>query len=191
MARIKLFLNSSEVFDINCRVDISFNGVKVGTNVLLESATSELEYDVESISTSTENIIKIDLLNQQAYDADNNGSFDDEGDKKMTVTVSLAEYLIDDSTDDSTYTVIIPQTQSTFTIPSGANTGTRIELKPAVDKFEVFGPNHLIKFTTANGLANNLLDQNQPLNPVTTIVDGNKIAFADGIINDFDGNTVS
>lgn len=187
MARIKLFINSSEVFDVYGRVDISFNGVKVGTNVLLGSSTSELEYDVASISTSTENTIKIDLLNQQAYDANNDGNFDDEGDKKMTATVSVAEY----SMDNSTYTALIPQPQSTFTIPSGANAGTRIELKPAVDKFEVFGPNYLIKFTTANGLANNLSDQQQPRNPVTTIVGGNKIAFADGIINDFDGNTVS
>ena len=43
MARIKLFINSSEVFDVYGRVDISFNGVKVGTNVLLGSSTSELE----------------------------------------------------------------------------------------------------------------------------------------------------
>lgn len=187
MAKLKLQMKSSDVLGVHSRVDISFNGVKVGENIELPTTPSVLEYDV-TVSTDAENTIKFDLLNDQAYDSNNDGDYSDSdaGDQVMTAIVTQVEY----SLDGSTFTAILPQVQSTFTIPSGTNAGMVVELKPAINEFVVWGTAHLIKFTTTGGLAENKTSNKQPTNPISTVIDGNKIAYTDGNTYDFDGNIV-
>lgn len=187
MAKIKLQVNSSAVRDVYGRVDISFNGVKVGDNVQLSASTSTLVYNVASISTSAENTIKIDLLNDQAWDSNNDGDYSDAGDETMRVTVTSAEY----SLDDSTYVAVLPQAQSTFTIPSGTNSGMVVELKKAIDEFKIYGKDQSIKFTTNDGLSafNDPENLTQSYNPVAKVV-GSTIQAIDGNTYDFDGNIV-
>ena len=187
MAKLKLQLDSSSVLGVYGIVDVSFNGTKVGNNVQLGADTSTLEYDVESISTSSENTVKIDLLNDQAHDSNNDGDFGDADDEVLLVTLTNVEY----SLDNSTYVAVLPQAQSTFTIPSGTNSGMVIELKKAISEFKIFGKDQLIKFSTSDGLSisTDPTVLTQPYNPVAKVV-GSTIQAIDGNTYDFDGNIV-
>ena len=106
--KLKLVLNSTSVEGDYSIVDITFNGVKLGSSVQLSANNLTLEYDA-SILTDANNVVTISLLNDKAVDNNNDGDYLDAGDETMQALVQELAY----STDGTTYNTVIPQAEQT------------------------------------------------------------------------------
>jgi hypothetical protein len=144
------------------------------------SATVEsLEYDVSIDNTS--NILKIALLNDVGDDINNDGDFNDEG-ETLKVIVSSLSY----STDNINFTSLIPQVETTYTVPSGLYAGNVVTLTNAVNTFVSYDANWAITFNS-DGIV-----QNEYCEGVRykVLPNGSIQDLINGITYDSDGNIV-
>lgn len=149
MGKIRLALKSTKVPDgVYGQVDIKFNGVTKETARQLSGTIETLTYDVEIDGTS--NTVGIALLNPQAHDYNNDGLYTDEDNETTAVQVSSLEYSID----GTTYTTLIPQTTTNYTVPSGPYAGNVISLTDSVTQFNSYGPEYELVFNS-DGIVTN------------------------------------
>ena len=148
MAKLRLSINSTDVLGVYGIVNIIFNNTNLATSKQLSAAVESLEYDVD-ILTSGNNILKIALLNDQAHDANNDGDFNDEEDKLLKIIVSSLSY----AADGISFTTLLPQTATSYTVPSGPYAGNIITLTESVTTFNSYGADHTITFNS-DGIVN-------------------------------------
>jgi hypothetical protein len=182
MSKLRLDINSTTVLGVYGIVDIVFNGTTLVSSKQLSATVESLEYDVAGID-NTSNTLKISLLNDQAHDANSDGDFDDADDQSMQVIVSALSYSID----NTTYTTLLPQAATSYTVPGGTHAGQIIPITENVSNFASFGPNYTLEFNSdgivnsdyISGVKGKLLEN------------GNFHSFVDGNTYDNDGNVVN
>ena len=103
MSKLKLEINSTDVLSIFGIVNITFNAMLIGKEIKLSSDILTIEYDVD---LQDNNILIVDLLNDQAYDGDNDGIFDPLLGEDQTMQVTITS--LDLSIDGINYISIIP-----------------------------------------------------------------------------------
>ena len=148
MAKLRLSIKSTAVLDIYGIVDIVFNGVALASSKQLSATFESLEYNIAGID-NTSNTLKISLLNDQAHDVNQNGIFTDPGDQTMQAVVSALSYSID----NTTYTTLLPQAATNYTVPSGPYAGNIISLTDNVTEFVSYDADHAITFNS-DGIVN-------------------------------------
>ena len=174
MGKLRLDINSTDVLGVYGIVDLVFNGTNLAASKQLSATVESLEYDVD-ILTSSDNSLKINLLNDQAYDANGDGDYTDEGDQTLEAVVSSLSYSID----GTTFVTLLPQVETTHTVPSGIHAGEVAALNLDVSKFVSYGPNYELKFRTNSGLLN------------TPYLQGYFIRLVDGVYYDANGDVIS
>ena len=130
MAKLRLSINSTDVLGVYGIVDIVFNGVTLAASKQLSTTVESLEYDVE-ILTSSNNVLKISLLNSQAYDNNNDGYFTEPEDSILCAVVSSLSYAVD----GVNFITLIPQAATSYTVPSGPKAGSVVLLTENVTRF--------------------------------------------------------
>ena len=130
MAKLRLSIKSTAVLDVYGIVDVVFNGATLVASKQLSTTVENLEYNIAGID-NTSNSLKISLLNDQAHDANNDGDYHDAGDQTMQAIVSALSYSID----DTTYTTLLPQAATNYTVPSGPYAGNVLVLTESVSSF--------------------------------------------------------
>ena len=173
MAKLRLSINSTDVLGVYGIVDIVFNGTTLVASKQLSATVENLEYNIAGID-NTSNTLKISLLNDQAHDANNDGDFLDAGDQTLRAVVSALSYSID----NTTYTTLLPQAATNYTVPSGQYAGETVTLNLDVSEFVSYGLDYELKFDTDSGLLNN-----DYLRAYT-------IRLVDGIYYDAEGNVI-
>ena len=173
MSKLRLDINSTTVFGVYGIVNIIFNGTTLASTKQLSATVESLEYNVD-ILTSSDNVLKIALLNDQAHDSNNDGDFSDTEDQTLKVVVSALSY----SLDNINYTTLLPQAEEIHTVPSGAAAGTSFVFRSNITEFNSFGPNHELKFDSV-GLLNN------------SYLQGYLVKLVYGIYYDANGNVIS
>ena len=173
MGKLRLDINSNDVLGVYGIVNIVFNGTNLAVSKQLSATVESLEYDAD-ILTSSDNVLKIALLNDQAHDANNDGDFSDAEDQTLKATISGLSY----STDGVTFTTVLPQVETTHTVPSGTHAGETIILNLSKSEFVSFGPDYELKFDTVLGLLNN------------AYLKGYDVRLVDGVYYDTDGNVI-
>ena len=148
MAKLRLSIRSTVVRDIYGIVDVVFNGATLASAKQLSATVENLEYNIAGVD-NTSNTLKISLLNDQAYDANNDGDYNDAGDQTMQAVVSALSYSID----DTTYTTLLPQVATSYTVPSGPVAGNVLILTESVTQFSSYGADHAITFNS-DGIVN-------------------------------------
>jgi len=148
MAKLRLNIKSTAVLDVYGMVDVVFNGVTLVSAKQLSATVENLEYNIAGID-NTSNTLKISLLNDQAHDANNDGDYLDAGDQTMKAIVSALSYSID----DTTYTTLLPQAATSYTVPSGIYAGNVITLTESVTEFSSYGADYAITFNN-DGIVN-------------------------------------
>jgi hypothetical protein len=181
MAKLRLSINSTDVLGTYGIVDIVFNGTTLVSSKQLSSTIESLEYDIAGID-NTSNTLKISLLNDQAHDVNLNGIFTDPGDQSMNAIVSALSYSID----DITYTTLLPQAATSFTVPSGLYAGNVVILTESVTQFISWGVDCAITFNS-DGIA--YTEYFSGLQ-VKLLENGNYQNFTNGKTYDADGNEV-
>ena len=149
MAKLRLSIKSTAVLGVYGIVDIVFNGVALASSKQLSAAVESLEYNIAGID-NTSNTLKISLLNDQAHDANNDGDYLDAGDQTLQAVVSALSYSID----DATYTTLLPQAATSYTVPSGPYYGNVISLTENVSEFGSYGLASELVFNS-NGIVTN------------------------------------
>lgn len=173
MGKLRLDINSNDVLGVYGIVDIVFNGTNLATSKQLSATVESLEYDVD-ILTSSNNVLKIALLNDQAHDANGDGDYSDEEDQTLRAVVSGLSY----STDGVTFATLLPQVETTHTVPSGLHAGQTVTFNLDISEFVSFGSNSELKFDTNLGLLNNAHLQ------------GYAIRLVDGVYYDAEGSVI-
>ena len=148
MAKLRLSIKSTAVLDIYGIVDIVFNGVALASSKQLSATFESLEYNIAGID-NTSNTLKISLLNDQAHDVNQNGIFTDPGDQTMQAVVSALSYSID----NTTYTTLLPQAATSYTVPSGLYSGNVVTLTESVTQFTSYGVDYALTFNS-EGIVN-------------------------------------
>jgi hypothetical protein len=148
MAKLRLSINSTDVLGVYGIVDIVFNGTTLVSSKQLSATVESLEYTIAGID-NTSNTLKISLLNDQAHDANNDGDYLDAGDQTMQAVVSALSYSIN----DTTYTTLLPQAATSYTVPSGQYAGNVLILTESVTQFSSYGADHAITFNS-DGIVN-------------------------------------
>ena len=148
MAKLRLSINSTDVLGVYGIVDIVFNGATLASAKQLSATVENLEYNIAGID-NTSNTLKISLLNDQAHDVDLNGIFTDPGDQTMQAVVSALSYSID----DTTYTTLLPQAATSYTVPSGLYSGNVVTLTESVTQFTSYGVDYALTFNS-EGIVN-------------------------------------
>jgi hypothetical protein len=149
MAKLRLSIKSTAVLGVYGIVDVVFNGTTLASSKQLSATVENLEYNIAGID-NTSNTLKISLLNDQAHDANSDGDFADDGDQMMQAVVSALSYSID----DTTYTTLLPQAATSYTVPSGPYVGTVIPLTESVTEFASYGTAYELVFNS-NGIITN------------------------------------
>ena len=181
MAKLRLSIKSTAVLDVYGIVDIVFNGTKLASSKQLSATVENLEYNIAGID-NTSNILGISLLNDQALDANNDGDYNDAGDQTMQAVVSALSYSID----DTTYTTLLPQAATSYTVPSGKYAGNVRILTESVTQFISYSTYHAITFNS-DGILNNSYCSGLKFK---LLENGNVLDMVDGKIYDPDGNEV-
>ena len=172
MGKLRLDINSTDVLGVYGIVDIVFNGATLAASKQLSATVESLEYDVD-ILTSSDNVLKISLLNDQGHDANNDGDYSDAEDQTLQAVVSGLSYSID----GVTFVTLLPQVATTHTVPSGTHAGETVTFNLAVSEFGSFGPDYELKFGNT-GLLNN------------AYLTGYFIRLVDGVYYDDAGNVI-
>lgn len=181
MAKLRLSINSTDVLGVYGIVNIVFNGATLASAKQLSATVENLEYNIAGID-NTSNTLKISLLNDQAHDANSDGDFLDAGDQIMRAVVSALSYSIN----DTTYTTLLPQNATSYTVPGGTNAGMILILTESVTQFNSYGADHAITFNSdgivntsyCSGLKGKILEN------------GNYRDLVEGKTYDSDGNVV-
>lgn len=148
MGKLRLNINSTGVAGTYGIVDIVFNDTNLAVSKQLSATVESLEYDAD-ILTSGNNVLKINLLNDEAIDANNDGDFNGEGDQTLQALVSGLSYAVD----GVNFTTLLPQNATSYTVPSGPYAGTEISLTENVTTFISYGLNYAITFNS-DGIVN-------------------------------------
>jgi len=148
MAKLRLSINSTDVLGVYGIVNVVFNGTTLAPSKQLSATVESLEYTIAGID-NTSNTLKISLLNDQAHDVDLNGIFTDPGDQTMQAVVSALSYSID----DTTYTTLLPQAATSYTVPSGLYSGNVVTLTESVTQFTSYGVDYALTFNS-EGIVN-------------------------------------
>ena len=148
MAKLRLSINSTDVLGVYGIVNVVFNGTTLAPSKQLSATVENLEYNIAGID-NTSNTLKISLLNDQAHDANNDGDFLDAGDQTLQAVVSALSYSID----DTTYTTLLPQAATSYTVPSGPYVGNVLVLTESVTQFISYDADHAITFNS-DGIVN-------------------------------------
>ena len=181
MAKLRLNVKSTAVLDVYGIVDIVFNGTTLVSSKQLSSTVESLEYDIAGID-NTSNTFKISLLNDQAHDNNNDGDYLDAGDQIMKVTVSALSYSIN----DTTYTTLLPQAATSYTVPSGPYVGNVIPLTESVTEFTSYGTAYELVFNSDGIITNDYCSGVKG----KVLENGNFQDFVSGKTYDIDGNEV-
>lgn len=181
MAKLRLSINSTDVLGVYSIVDIVFNGATLASAKQLSATVENLEYNIAGID-NTSNTLKISLLNDQAYDANNDGDYRGAGDQTMQAIVSALSYSID----DNTYVTLLPQTATSYTVPSGPYAGNTAVLTENVTEFTSFGADHAITFNS-DGIVNTAYCSGLK---AKVLPNGNFQDLVSGKTFDLDGNEV-
>jgi hypothetical protein len=181
MGKLRLSIKSTDVLGVYGIVDLVFNGVTIESNRQLTADPVALEYDVD-ILTDAVNSLKVNLLNDQAHDADQNGDFTGEEDQTLRAVVSSLSYSID----GTTYVTLLPQVATSFTVPDGIYAGNVITLTESITSFGSYGADYAITFNS-DGIINS--DQISGLKG-KILPNGNFQDLVNGITYDSDGNVV-
>ena len=96
MGKLRFDINSTVVVATYGIVDIKFNGATLASSKQLSATVESLEYNVD-ILTSSDNILNISLLNDQAHDTNSDGDFSDAGDQVLRAQVSNLTYSSDNT----------------------------------------------------------------------------------------------
>ena len=129
-------------------IDIVFNGTTLVSAKQLSATVENLEYNIAGID-NTSNTLKISLLNDQAHDANNDGDYLDAGDQTMQAVVSALSYSIN----DTTYTTLLPQAATSYTVPSGPYAGNVAVLTENITEFSSYGADYTVTFNS-DGIVN-------------------------------------
>ena len=148
MAKLRLSIKSTAVLDVYGIIDIVFNGTTLVSSKQLSATVENLEYNIAGID-NTSNTLKISLLNDQAHDNNNDGDYLDAGDQIMQIIVSALSYSIN----DTTYTTLLPQAATSYTVPSGPYVGNVLVLTESVSAFTSYGADNAITFNS-DGIVN-------------------------------------
>lgn len=143
MGKLRLDINSTDVLGVYGIVDIVFNGATLAASKQLSATVESLEYTVD-ILTSGNNVLKINLLNDQAHDANGDGYFSDEEDQTLQAVVSGLSYAVD----GVNFTTLLPQAATSYTVPDGTNAGLVLILTESVTTFVSFGVDYVITFNS-------------------------------------------
>lgn len=131
MASLSLNINSTPVQGMLGIVNIKFNGNFISEEQLTENF-QQYTFDVDVLSGN--NVLQIDLINDQAVDANNNGDYSDPEDETMKVTVTDINIINGNET-----IVVLPKTD-TVTDDDG-NTQ-----EVTISEFFVWGMDYSIEF---------------------------------------------
>jgi hypothetical protein len=182
MGKLRLDINSVDVQGIYSVVDLVFNDTTLVSSKQLSASTESLEYDVE-ILTDSNNVLKVALLNDKAYDENSDGDFSDASDQTLQARVTTLSY----SANGVDFTTLLPQAEVSYTVPSGTNIGLTIPITENVSNFTSFGLDYTLEFNSdgivnsdyISGVKGKLLEN------------GNFHSFVDGNTYDNDGNVVN
>ncbi len=172
MGKLRLAINSSDLLGVYGIVNIVFNGVTLASSKQLSATVESIEYDAD-ILTSSDNILKISLLNDQAH-ANGDGNFTDAEDQTLRAIVSSLSY----ATDGMTFTTLLPQVETTHTVPSGTHAGKTVIFNLGVSEFVSYGLDYELKFDTNSGLLN------------TSYLQGYATRLVDGVYYGAEGNVI-
>ena len=139
MGKLRLAINSSVVLGVYGIVNIVFNGVTLASSKQLSTTVESLEYDSD-ILTSSNNVLKIALLNDRAYDANNDGYFDGSEDQTLRAIVSSLSY----APNGVNFTTLLPQVATNYTIPTGPFTGEVLVITENISEWVSFGEDFAI-----------------------------------------------
>jgi hypothetical protein len=181
MGKLRLSIKSTDVLGVYGIVDLVFNGATIESNKQLTADPVALEYDVD-ILTAADNSLKVNLLNDQAHDANQDGDFLDAEDQVLTASLTALSY----STDGANFTTLLPQIATSFTVPDGVYAGNVITLTESVTSFGSYGVDYAITFNSdgiveteyCSGLKGKILPN------------GNYVDLINGKTYDSDGNEV-
>lgn len=148
MGKLRLDISSSMVQDNYGVVDLIFNGVTLALLKQLSATVESLEYDVEILTTSN-NVLKVALLNANAYDADGDGDYNNPaaGDQVLSAIVSALSY----SADGVNFTTVLPYAGVDYTIPGGDRAGDTVNLVFHIPNVISYSDDFPIEFNS-NGL---------------------------------------
>jgi hypothetical protein len=148
MSKLRLTLNSTNVLGVYGIVDLIFNGVTIESNKQLTADPVALEYDVD-ILTDAVNSLKVNLLNDQAHDANQDGDFLGAEDQVLTASMTALSYSID----RTNFTTLLPQVATSYTVLDGIYAGNIITLTESVTSFNSYGVDYTITFNS-DGIVN-------------------------------------
>lgn len=148
MGKLRLDINSTAVLGTYGIVDIIFNGTNLAASKQLSATVESLEYDVD-ILPSSNNVLKIALLNDQAYDANGDGDYTGPEDQTLQAVVSSLSYAID----NVNFTTLLPQIATSFTATTGLYAGNTVPLTENVSTFKSYSPSAEIRFNN-DGIVN-------------------------------------
>jgi len=182
MGKLRLAINSSDVLGVYGIVNIIFNGVTLASSKQLSATVESLEYDAD-ILTSSNNVLKIALLNDRAHDANNDGDFNGPEDQTLRAIVSSLSY----ATDGVNFTTLLPQVATSYTVTTGPYSGNVIALTESVSAFTSYGADNAITFNSdgivTTDYCSGLLAKMLP--------NGNYLNLRNGKTHDPDGYEVS
>ena len=184
MGKLRLDINSIESQGVYGIVDLIFNGVTIAPLKQLSATVESLEYDVE-ILTASDNVLKVAVLNPQAYDADGDGDYNNTqvGDQVLQAVVTALSY----AADGVEFTTLLPQTEIKYTIPGGDQAGGVKILTPAFASFSSYGPEYSINFNSDGIVTNQYITGDR----IKQLEDGTFQIVNTGVIKDANWNTVS
>ena len=182
MGKLRLDINSTAVLEVYGIVDIVFNDIALVSSKQLSATVESLEYDAD-ILTSSNNVLKIALLNDQAIDGDGDGDYNGAEDLTLQAIVSSLSY----ATDGVNFITLLPQTATSYTVPSGPYVGNVIILTESVTKFVSYGAEYELVFNSDGivtndyclGISGKILEN------------GNYQDLVEGKIYDINGNEVT
>jgi hypothetical protein len=178
MGKLRLDIKSStEVSGAYAIVNIIFNDTNLAASKQLSTTVESLEYNAD-ILTPGNNVLKIALLNSQANDIDLDGNFD----LTLSAIVSNLSY----STDNVTFTNLIPQIETIYTVPTGPYTGNQIPLTYPITTWRSFDSNYAITFNN-DGIVNTEYCTGLQ---GKVLPNGNYLDLVAGKTFDYDGNEV-
>lgn len=149
MAKLRLSIKSTDVLGVYGIVDIVFNGATLASAKQLSATIESLEYNAD-ILTSSNNVLKINLLNPQAHDANNDGMYNGAEDQTLKAQMTALSYAID----NVNFTTLLPQTATTYNISSGLYAGNVITMTENISQFSSCGNTQEILFNS-DGIVDN------------------------------------
>lgn len=168
MAKLRLQLQSTSVLGTYGVVDIYLNDQLLEEDLQLSGDVSTHEYDVTFVDNNT---LQVKLMNDQAYDADGSGSFDDNEEDQV---LSVLLHKVERSDDGSTYETILPLEEVLLTVEGKEP----FILESSVGSFTIWGKNQSVNFDS-DGLKVYHSGGDQP-GYVKGTVSGGIITYSDG-----------